>query len=125
MGIVIVARVSSVIYSLLKTSFYTQLIGGSIVDEASYKLASMSILGSFMIAASTAMNMVQGEPVVFRESPTLHSLLTHVIKAFSNIGSKNTLHNLFHHRFCGEALPRVKVSGCSNKLGYTWIHICC
>jgi len=56
LGIVIVARVSSAIHSLLKTSFCTQLIGGSVLDEASYKLASISILGSFMIAASTAMN---------------------------------------------------------------------
>jgi hypothetical protein len=59
-GLVIIARVSSAIYSLLKTSFYTQLIGGSIIDEASYKLASIGILGSFMVAASTAMNTVQG-----------------------------------------------------------------
>jgi len=32
------ARFSSAIYSLLKTSFYIQVFGGSIVDDASYRL---------------------------------------------------------------------------------------
>ena len=38
-GIVIIARASSAIYSLLKTSFYTWLIGSSIVNEATFFMA--------------------------------------------------------------------------------------
>jgi len=108
MGIVIVARVSSAIYSLLKTSFYTQLIGGSILDETSYKLASISILGSFMIAASTAMSTIEGEHVVFRKSPTLHVLLTHVAKALSNIGPKTLYIISFIIGFVVRLYPELK-----------------
>jgi len=107
-GTVIVARVFSAIYSLLKTSFYTQLIGGSIVDEVSYKLASISILGSFMIAASTAMSTIEGEPVVFCESSTLYSLLTHAAKAFSNIGSKTLYIISFIIGFAIRLYPELK-----------------
>jgi hypothetical protein len=107
-GLVIIARVSSAIYSLLKTSFYTQLIGGSIIDEASYKLASMGILGSFMVAASTAMSTVQGEPVVFRESPTLHSLLTYAVKALSNIGPRTLYIISFIIGFAVRLYPELK-----------------
>jgi hypothetical protein len=96
-SIVIIARVSSAIYSLLKTSFYTQLIGGSIVDETSYKLASISILGSFMIAAFTVMNMRYEEPVVFRESPSPLSADTF---------GKSSCHN--HHKTCSNNWRRSK-----------------
>jgi len=34
-SIVITARFSSIIYSLIETSFYTQAIGGSIIDDVS------------------------------------------------------------------------------------------
>jgi len=88
-GVVVVARVSSAIYSLLKTSFYIQLIGGSIVDDVSYKLASIAILGSFIVLSSTAISTLYKEPVVFRKSPTLYSSLIYVTKAFSGIGLKS------------------------------------
>ena len=107
-GIVIIARASSAIYSLLKTSFYTQLIGGSILDETSYKLASLSILGSFMIAASTAMSTIQGEHVVFRKSPTLHALLTRVAKALSNISPKTLYIISFIIGFAVRLYPELK-----------------
>ena len=107
-SIVIIARFSSAIYSLLKTSFYTQLIGGSIIDETSYKLASIGILGSFMVAASTAMSTVQGEPVVFRESPTLHSLLICASKALSNIGPRTLYIISFIIGFAVRLYPELK-----------------
>ena len=56
-GIVLFARISSTIYSLIETSFYTQPIGGSIVDNTSYRLVSISIFGSFMVLASTAISI--------------------------------------------------------------------
>jgi len=56
LGVVVFARFSSAIYSLLKTSFYVQVVGGSIVDEVSYRLASLAVLGSFMIFSSTSLS---------------------------------------------------------------------
>ena len=53
-AVVVVARVSSATYSLLKTGFYTQLVGGSIVDVTSYTIATTAIVGSFVLLASTS-----------------------------------------------------------------------
>ena len=78
------------------------------MDEASYKLASTSILGSFMIAASTAMSTIEGEHVVFRKSPTLHVLLTRVAKALSNIGPKTLYIISFIIGFVVRLYPELK-----------------
>jgi hypothetical protein len=74
-GIVLFARISSTIYSLIETSFYAQPIGGSIVDNTSYRLVSISIFGSFMVLASTAISTLYKGHDVFHRSPTLYSLV--------------------------------------------------
>jgi hypothetical protein len=81
LGIVVFARFSSAIYSLLKTSFYVQVVGGSIVDEVSYRLASLAVLGSFMIFSSTSLSTWFREPVVFAKSLTFHDLFTRLVKS--------------------------------------------
>jgi len=108
MGIVIVARVSSAIYSLLKTSFYTQLIGGSVIDDISYKLVSTAILGSFILLASTAVSTLYREPVVFRKGPTLYSSLMRVVKAFSGTGLKLLYVASFAIGFAVRLYPELK-----------------
>lgn len=83
-AVVVVARVSSAAYSLLKTGFYTQPVGGSIVDVTSYMIATTAIPGSFMLLASTSISTLYRGPVVFRGGPTLHSLLMRVVETASN-----------------------------------------
>jgi len=55
-GIVITARSSSIIYSLIETSFYTQAVGSSIIDDVSYKLATTAIFRSYVLLASTTVS---------------------------------------------------------------------
>jgi len=88
LGIVVFARFSSAIYSLLKTSFYVQVVGGSIVDEVSYRLASLAILGSFMIFSSTSLSTWFRKPVVFAKGLTFHDLFTRLVRVLgaANIG---------------------------------------
>jgi hypothetical protein len=81
LGVVVFARFSSAIYSLLKTSFYVQVVGGSIVDEVSYRLASLAVLGSFMIFSSTSLSTWFREPVVFAKGLTFHDLFTRLVKS--------------------------------------------
>jgi len=80
LGVVVFARFSSAIYSLLKTSFYVQVVGGSIVDEVSYRLASLAVLGSFMIFSSTSLSTWFREPVVFAKGLTFHDLFTRLVR---------------------------------------------
>jgi len=80
LGVVVFARFSSAIYSLLKTSFYVQIVGGSIVDNVSYKLASLAVLGSFMIFSSTSLSTWFREPVVFAKGLTFHDLFTRLVR---------------------------------------------
>jgi len=84
-GIVTITRFSSAIYSLLETSFHIQIIGGSIIDEVSYKITTIAISGSFMLLTSTAMSTWFGKPIVFRESLTLYSALVRVVRSLSDI----------------------------------------
>jgi hypothetical protein len=85
LGIVVFARFSSAIYSLLKTSFYVQVVGGSIVDEVSYRLASLAILGNFMIFSSTSLSTWFRKPVVFAESPTFHDVFTRLARVLGAV----------------------------------------
>jgi len=84
-SIVVIARFSSAIYSLLKTSFYTQDIGGSIIDDVSYKLAITAIFGSYVLLASTTVSTLYGKHVVFRETPTLYSALLGLTRLLGSI----------------------------------------
>jgi hypothetical protein len=107
-SIIITARISSMIYSLLKSSFYTQVIGGSIIDEVSYKLTTISILGSFMILASTIISTWYKKPIVFRESPTLHAILIQVAKHLGNIKPRTLYILLFLIGFTVRLYPELK-----------------
>ena len=84
-SIVITARFSSIIYSLIETSFYTQAIGGSIIDDVSYKLATTAIFGSYVLLASTAVSTLYGKHVVFREAPTLYSALLGLTRLLGSV----------------------------------------
>ena len=107
-GIDIASRMSSTIYSLLETGLYTQIIGGSIVDDVSYKLAVIIFLGSFVILSSTAINTLYKKPVVFRESPTLHAILVRAVKRLSDIKPRTLYAISFLIGFAVRVYPELK-----------------
>jgi len=80
LGIVVFARFSSAIYSLLKTSFYVQVVGGSIVDEISYRLVSFATIGSLIIFSSISLSTWFRKPVVFAKSLTFHDLFIRLVR---------------------------------------------
>jgi hypothetical protein len=43
--VTVIARLASTMYTLILTSFSTQIVGGSMVDLTSFKFASLSIVG--------------------------------------------------------------------------------
>ena len=85
LGIAVFARFSSSIYSLLKTSFYIQPIGGSIIDDISFRLASLTTLGAFLIFASTAISTLFREPVIFRNSSTFYDVAIYLAKRLGSV----------------------------------------
>ena len=107
-SIVVIARFSSAIYSLLKTSFYTQVIGGSIIDDVSYKLAITSIFGSYLLLASTAVSTLYGKHVVFRETPTLYSALLGLTRLLGSVKPRTLYIISFLTGFLVRLYPEIK-----------------
>ena len=108
LGVVVFARFSSAIYSLLKTSFYVQIVGGSIVDDVSYKLASLAVLGSFMIYSSTSLSTWFKKPVVFVEGLTLHEVFLRLIKVLSAVDARWVYIASFAVGFLTRLYPELK-----------------
>uniref|UniRef100_A0A7J2T9S6 Glycosyltransferase RgtA/B/C/D-like domain-containing protein n=1 Tax=Ignisphaera aggregans TaxID=334771 RepID=A0A7J2T9S6_9CREN len=108
LGITVFARLSSTIYSLLKTSFHVQPIGGSIINDTSFILTIFIILGAFLIFASTAVNTLFREPVVFRKSPTFHEVATYLAKRFSMVRARWVLIVCFAIGFLVRLYPELK-----------------
>jgi len=107
-SIVIIARSSSVIYSLIETSFYTQAIGGSMIDDVSYKLAITAIFGSYVLLASTTVSTLYGKHVVFREAPTLHSALLGLTRLLGSVKPRTLYIISFLTGFLVRLYPEVK-----------------
>ena len=111
LGIVVFARFSSAIYSLLKTSFYVQVVGGSIVDEVAYRLASLAILGSFMIFSSTSLSTWFREPVVFAKGLTFHDLFTRLVRVLGAVNIRWVYIASFAAGFLARFYPELKYLG--------------
>jgi hypothetical protein len=111
LGIVVFARFSSAIYSLLKTSFYVQVVGGSIVDEVSYRLASLAILGNFMILSSTSLSTWFREPVVFAKGLTFHDLFIRLVRVLGAANIRWVYIASFAVGFLARFYPELKYLG--------------
>lgn len=109
--IVVIARAYSAIHSLLETSFYTQLIGGSIIDEISYRSTCLALLGSFILLASTTLSTLYREPVVFRRGPSLYSSLNRIVEVLDAIGPKALYVISFAIGFAVRLYPELKYPG--------------
>jgi hypothetical protein len=107
-SILVTTRFSSAIYSLLKTSFYTQVIGGSIVDNVSYKLATTAILGSYVLLASTTISTLYGKHIVFHETPTLYSTLLWLTRLLSSVKPRTLYIISFLTGFLVRLYPKIK-----------------
>jgi len=107
-SVVFTFRVFTVIYSLLKYSFNTKVFGGSVVDDVSYKVGLIAILGSFLLLASTLISTAYGRHVVFRESPTLYSTLIWVARVLSGIELKVLYITSFLVGFTTRLYPELK-----------------
>jgi len=92
-------------------SYSIQIIGGSIIDEVSYKVATITIIGSFIVLVSTAMSTWYGKPVVFHESPTLHSLLIQIVKTLNSIKLEILYMVSFLIGFMTRLYPELKYAG--------------
>ena len=99
LGVVVFARFSSAIYSLLKTSFYVQVVGGSIVDEVSYRFVSFATIGSLIIFSSTSLSTWFRKPVVFAESPTFHDVFIRLVKILGSMDIRWVYIACFMFRF--------------------------
>jgi hypothetical protein len=111
LGIVVFARFSSAIYSLLKTSFCVQVVGGSIVDEASYKLASLAILGSFMILSSTSLSTWFREPVVFAKGLPFYDAFIRLVRILGSVDIRWVYTACFVVGFLTRFYPELKYLG--------------
>ena len=107
-SIVVAARFSSAIYSLLKTSFCTQVIGGSIVDDVSYRLAATAVFGSYVLLASTTISSLYGKHVVFRETATLYSTLLELTRLLSSVKPRTLYVISFLIGFLVRLYPEIK-----------------
>jgi len=108
LGVVVFARFSSAIYSLLKTSFYVQVVGGSIVDEVSYRLISFATIGSLIIFSSTSLSTWFRKPVVFAESPTFHDVFIRLVKVLGSMDIRWIYIACFIVGFLTRFYPKLK-----------------
>ena len=108
LGIALISRLSSAVYSLLKTSFFVQPLGGSIIDDVSYMLASFTVLGAFMILASTALSTWFKEPVVFVKSLTFCKVFYKLAKVLNNASAKWVYIACFAIGFLVRLYPELK-----------------
>ena len=65
----IVARVNSLVYSMVVTDFTTPLIGGCVVDARAYLMAIHVFTGSVLGVAAIAIHTIFGGPLVLVKTP--------------------------------------------------------
>ena len=108
LSITFFARLLSVFYSLLMTSFSIQILGGSLTDEESFVMATGAVAGSFLILGSTSIHTIYKEPIIFLKSSTLYDLMN----TLRNTLEKTKIHYMyviiFAVGFLVRAYPEIK-----------------
>lgn len=106
--IIVLGRVSSMLYSLTVNNFLIQPIGGGIVDTLSLQMALFPmLLGSFTILASTSVSTLFKKHISHERGPRIGQILSYMIGLWSRLPLKLTFVVSFMLGFLVRMYPEI------------------